>query len=187
MNHTSPFSFLQSLAQVAADRLQPPQWLADEARLRLVLLANHVLAQEPEAQARLSRRQSSVIEVRWNQVQWQWRITPAGLLDRADAQTPPDLVISLDGQSPAQLLKHWIDGQRPPVQIEGDVQLAAEVAWLADNLRWDVEEDLARVLGDVPAHALVDASRRLLQALRPFVARAARAPQADADGLGARA
>ena len=62
------------------------------------------------------------------------------------------------------------------------------MAWLADNLRWDVEEDLARVLGDVPAHALVDAGRRLLQALRPFVARAAtRAPQADAEGLGARA
>jgi ubiquinone biosynthesis protein UbiJ len=188
MNHTSPFSFLQSLAQVAADRLQPPQWLADEARLRLVLLVNHVLAQEPEAQARLSRRQSSVIEVRWNQLQFQWRITPAGLLDRVDGQTSPDLVISLDGQSPAQLIKHLIDGQRPPVQIEGDVQLAAEVAWLADNLRWDVEEDLARVLGDVPAHALVDAGRRLLQALRPFVARAAtRAPQADAEGLGARA
>ena len=184
MNHTSPFSFLQSLAQTAG-RLQPPQWLADEAQLRLVLLANHVLAQEPEAQTRLARRQSSVIEVRWNQVQWKWRITPAGLLDRADAQASPDLVMSLDGQSPVQLLKLWIDGQRPPVQIEGDVQLAAEVAWLADNLRWDVEEDLARVLGDVPAHALVDAGRRLLQALRPFIVRATRAPQAGAEGLGA--
>jgi ubiquinone biosynthesis accessory factor UbiJ len=183
MNQTSPFLFLRSLAEAAADRLQPPQWLADEAHLRLILLANHVLAQEPEAQARLSRRQASVIEVRWNRLQWQWRITPAGLLERADGT--PDLVMSLDGHGPVHLFKLWIDGQRPPVQIEGDVQLAAEVAWLADNLRWDVEEDLARVLGDVPAHALVDAGRRLMQALRPFIVRATRAPQADAQGLGA--
>lgn len=37
---------------------------------------------------------------------------------------------------------------KPAVSIEGDVQLAAEVAWLVDNLRWDVEEDLSRLIGD---------------------------------------
>ena len=172
MNHTSPFSFLQSLAQ-AAGRLQPPQWLADEAQLRLILLANHVLAQEPEAQTRLARRQSSVIEVRWNQVQWKWRITPAGLLDRADAQASPDLVMSLDGQSPVQLLKLWIDGQRPPVQIEGDVQLAAEVNWLIDHVRWDFEEDLSKLLGDAAAHTLVTGGHQMWQALQKFVGKSA--------------
>ena len=66
------------------------------------------------------------------------------------------------------------------------MQLAAEMAWLADNLRWDVEDDLARVLGDVPAHALADAGRRLLQALRPFMARAA-SGQSGARGVEASA
>jgi len=67
--------------------------------------------------------------------------------------------------------RQLFEGQRPPVQIEGDVQLAAEIAWLADHLRWDVEEDLARLMGDVPAHALADAARKLLAALRPLLAR----------------
>jgi ubiquinone biosynthesis protein UbiJ len=97
----------------------------------------------------------------------------------------PDLVLSLDGQSPAQCLRLLLQGERAPVQIEGDVQLAAEMAWLADNLRWDVEDDLARVLGDVPAHALADAGRRLVQALRPFMARAAGGqPSAGSVGAG---
>jgi ubiquinone biosynthesis protein UbiJ len=181
MNHTSPFSFLQPLLQGAAARAQPPQWLADEARQRLVLLLNHVLMQEPQAQARLARRQASVIQVRWALFELHWLITPAGLLERADPQRTPDLVLSLDGHTPLQVLRRVLEGQRPPVQIEGDVQLAAEVAWLADNLRWDIEEDLARVLGDVPAHALAQAARRVLQALRPLLARAVPSGQ----GLGA--
>ena len=181
MNHTSPFSFLPPLLQGVAARARPPQWLADEARQRLVLLINHVLMQEPQAQERLARRQASVIQVRWALFELHWLITPAGLLERADPQRTPDLVLSLDGHTPLQVLRQVLEGQRPPVQIEGDVQLAAEVAWLADNLRWDIEEDLARVLGDVPAHALAQAARRLVQALRPLLARVVHPGQ----GLGA--
>ena len=184
MNNTSPFLWLESLAQAATDRLQPPQWLAVEAQLRVLLLVNHVLLQEPEAYGRLARRQGSVMDLRWGHLQMQWRITPAGLFERADGERAPDLVLSLDGHSPVQCLRLLLQGERPPVQIEGDVQLAAEMAWLADNLRWDVEDDLARVLGDVPAHALADAGRRLLQALRPFIARAA-GGQPGAQGVGA--
>jgi ubiquinone biosynthesis protein UbiJ len=62
-------------------------------------------------------------------------------------------------------------GTKPPVRIEGDVQLAAEVNWLADNVRWDVEEDLSRVIGDAPAHMLVDTGRKLSGALRDFIGR----------------
>jgi ubiquinone biosynthesis protein UbiJ len=58
------------------------------------------------------------------------------------------------------------------VRIEGDVQLAAEVNWLVDHVRWDIEEDLARILGDAPAHALGQAARRVVDALRQLLARA---------------
>jgi ubiquinone biosynthesis protein UbiJ len=43
-------------------------------------------------------------------------------------------------------------GDKPSIRIEGDVQFAAEINWLVDNVKWDVEEDLARLIGDVPAH-----------------------------------
>jgi ubiquinone biosynthesis protein UbiJ len=185
MNAPPPFVFLQSLMQSGLSRIEPPEWLVDELRLRLVLLINHVLMQEPEAQARLARRRSGVIHWRWGTFRLHWRITPAGLLEVCGEDQTPDLVISLDGQSPGQVARQVLEGQRPPVQIEGDVQLAAEVAWLAENLRWDIEEDLARLLGDVPAHALVDNARRLLQALRAFVLRSPPFKGADAQGLGA--
>ena len=49
------------------------------------------------------------------------------------------------------------------------MQLAAEINWLVDHVRWDVEEDLARVIGDAPAHTVSQVARRAAQALRQFV------------------
>ena len=49
------------------------------------------------------------------------------------------------------------------------MQLAAEVNWLVDHVRWDVEDDLARAIGDVPAHTIATGARRVVEALRQFV------------------
>src|SRR3989344_429854 len=38
-----------------------------------------------------------------------------------------------------------------------------------DHVRWDVEEDLARVIGDAPAHTVAQVASRAAQALRQFV------------------
>jgi len=64
------------------------------------------------------------------------------------------------------------------VRIEGDVQLAAEINWMADHLRWDVEEDLARVIGDVPAHTLARVGRSVADAARGVIGKVV--PGADA-------
>lgn len=178
MTHASPFSWLQSVLQSAPLPLSPPAWLVEEGQHRLVLLLNHVLMQEREAQVRLARKKGSVIHVRWGGLLLPLALTPAGLLDRADMQRSPDLVLSLESQAPWDMARQMLQGQRPPVQIEGDVQLAAELAWLADNLRWDVEEDLSRLIGDPAAHALTEAGRRLLVTVRAWVSRAP-SPAAD--------
>jgi ubiquinone biosynthesis protein UbiJ len=45
------------------------------------------------------------------------------------------------------------------VDVEGNGRLAGEVLALARHLRWDVEEDLSRLFGDVVAHRLAGAAR----------------------------
>ena len=42
---------------------------------------------------------------------------------------------------------------------------------MAENLRWDVEEDLSRVIGDIPAHAIADAGRRIFAGIKQFIAK----------------
>jgi ubiquinone biosynthesis protein UbiJ len=166
MNNTSPFSFLESLVS----QLQPPEWLVQEGQQRLVLLLNHVLMQEKEAMNRLARKKGSVIHLRWGSFGLDLLLTPAGLTDRAPAGRTPDLTLTVALQAPWEVAQSMLEGKAPPVKIEGDVQLAAEVGWLADNLRWDLEEDLSRIIGDVPAHAIAGAGQRVLAALREFLA-----------------
>jgi len=168
MNNTPPFSFLQSLVT----RFQPPAWVVDEGQQKLVLFLNHVLMQEKEAQNRLLRKKGSVVHVRWGVFALDLLITPAGLLDRAAPGAPPDLLLAVAAESPAVVMQSVLAGKAPPVKIEGDVQLAAELGWLADNLRWDVEEDLSRLIGDVPAHTLAGFARQALAGLRQFLAQA---------------
>lgn len=170
MSTSSPFSFYESFA----NRLQPPAWVVDEGQQRLVLLVNHVVMQEKEAQNRLARKKGNVLHIRWGVFAIDLRITPAGLFERlpasADQAVKPDLLVSVAADSPVTVVQSLLAGKPPPVKIEGDVQLAAELGWLAENLRWDVEEDLSRVLGDIPAHALADAGRKLLAGLKQFAA-----------------
>ena len=169
MATTSPFSFLQQTLEPLLRSIQPPEWLVAELHQRMVLLLNHVLMQEPEAQARLKRHSGKVALLQWSQYSLRLTATPAGLLNVAAPDAPLDLSLAILQESPTDLARDMLAGKTPPVKIEGDVQLAAEVGWLAENLRWDIEEDLARLIGDAPAHALAQAGSRLAGALRQWL------------------
>ena len=166
----SPIPFLDGLLERVGTALQPPSWVVDELQQRAVLFLNHVLMQEPEAMARLSRQKGRVVHAQWRFFAIKLVATPAGLLDRADVAATPDLTLTITEESPLGLAQAALRGDKPPVRIEGDVQLAAEVNWLADHVRWDAEEDLSRVVGDAPAHMLTGFARQLAQGLQQFVA-----------------
>jgi ubiquinone biosynthesis protein UbiJ len=181
MATSSPGSFFDGLFERVGQALQPPPWVVDEVQRRLVLLLNHVLQQEPEAQARLRRQAGRLVEAHWRGFHIRLKATPAGLLDLGPPGVQPDLTLTLTESSPAALAQAALRGDKPPVRIAGDVQLAAEVQWLIDHVRWDLEEDLSKLVGDAPAHAMGQALRSLADAVRRFAAPAA-APASTSSG-----
>jgi ubiquinone biosynthesis accessory factor UbiJ len=166
----SPFSWAAQALPQFASHFQPPAWVVDESVNRLVLFLNHVIQSEPEAMARLARQKGQRIELVWDRIQLQLSPTPAGLLERGHFEGF-DLRLTVTESSPVSLVSALAQGDKPKVRIEGDVQLAAEINWLIDHVRWDAEEDLARLVGDAMAHTLAQAARKALQALRGFVAK----------------
>jgi ubiquinone biosynthesis accessory factor UbiJ len=60
----------------------------------------------------------------------------------------PMSLFALAGEAPEAVL------QRGDVQIRGDVELAQKFRELALLLRPDIEEEVSKVIGDVPAHQL---------------------------------
>lgn len=146
---------------------------------RLTLLINHVLSGEPVASQRLLPHIGKRLQVEL--VGWPallpvppvvaFRVTPAGLLEWCDdVGAPVELRLSLAAANPALLLAQLAAGERPDVGIQGEAQFAADVHWLADNLRWDVEADLARVAGPATARQLASLGEALAAGLRRWAA-----------------
>ena len=182
-----------------AMQLRAPEWLVQEVLGRGILLVNHVLLKEPQAMDRLKRQKGRRIQLKWHQFMCTVICTPAGLFELSpatpleasqaavnvsgeetgkdhgatnakDAQVrAPDLSIELMQSSVIELIQMFASGQKPPLHIQGDVQLAAEVNWLVGHVRWDLEDDLARLLGDVNAHQLCKVASYVKESLVKFV------------------
>ena len=165
----TPFDFFGSVQKMLTS-LQPPAWLVQEGQNRIILSLNHVLQQEPQAMERLAKQagKSALIEF----APWSLHVqaTPAGLLDLVPDTREPQLRIKINDTMP-QLMGKIASGDKPTIHIEGDVALAADINWLIDHVRWDFEEDLAKLMGDSAAHTLAQGLRAAAAALRQFAAR----------------
>jgi len=125
-------------------------------------MLNHVISRESVAMARLQGHSGRVLRV--HLAAWPallpkapdllLAITPAGLFERLSEVDGEALRIDLDASNPAALALGVLSGSKPGVQVQGDAALAGDVSWLMDNLRWDLEDDLARLMGPMPAHQL---------------------------------
>ena len=160
--------------------LQSVRAIVEPAALqRLTLLVNHVLSAEPVAAERMSPHAGKRLQIELSD--WPsllpappavvFEVTPAGLFEwPGDAEQAKgdiaDLHLRVDAANPALLLVTLAAGERPDVEVRGEAQFAADVQWLADNLRWDLEADLARLLGPLPARQLARLGAALSAGLR---------------------
>lgn len=150
--------------------------LAPALAERLTLVINHVLGSEAVATERLRPHAGRALALTlegWPRLlppppALAWRVTPAGLLDWCGAQgvDAPDLAVRLDASNPALLVARALGGEPPALQIDGDAQLAGDVNWLLQNVRWDVAADLERLFGPVVAQQLHQLGRMLAGGMR---------------------
>ena len=161
-------SALMAGMQKMLGSVQPPAWLVREIQNRIVLSLNHVLQQEPEAMERLKRQVGKAAQVEFLPWTLCVQITPAGLLELAAPERVAELTLSVQDNM-AALSAKLAKGEKPLTQIAGDVQLAADINWLIDHVRWDFEEDLAKLVGDATAHNIGQALRAVAGGLRRFV------------------
>ncbi len=156
------------------------QALASKAAIeRAILLANHVIGGEPVAAERLRAHSGRCLLLAlegWPALLPAMpplgiRVTPAGLFEWCGEVAPddPDLRVTVEASNPALAVLRSLAGEKPRIEVAGDAQFAADVNWLFDNLRWDVEDDLARVIGDAPARELAKLGGSVAAALRQAV------------------
>lgn len=88
-----------------------------------------------------------------------FEVTAEGRLSQADDVAATDVVIRLPADTPLQL-PHGLDKAMAQATVEGNAEFATALSFVFRNLRWDFEEDLSRLVGDIAAHRLVLAATR---------------------------
>jgi ubiquinone biosynthesis accessory factor UbiJ len=151
--------------------------LAPAAIERATLLANHVLASEPVASERLRAHAGKRVRVQIDELpgwlpalpQLSFAVTRAGLLEWQGESDEAELVLRVSAAQAPAIASQVLSGQKPPLAIEGDAALAADVGWLVENLRWDLTADLERVLPPPVVQQLVLVGRVLRSGLRSLL------------------
>ena len=120
---------------------------------------NTLLESEPWARARLAPFAGELLELRSPPLPaLRFSIVTEGRLAPAAGEAAASLVIAI-GPGALAAAARGEEHLLRAVDVSGNAALAAEVMFLVRHLRWDVEEEVAKVFGDAAAHRLVGAAR----------------------------
>ena len=142
------------------------------AQLALAAL-NHVLGQQPSLRDGLrahgGRDVRIIVSGPLGSVHADARIGPEGHLHATSTDEPAaTLKLTIGVDTFFDGLRGGSEALAPHLAMDGDLLVAAALAEVARSARWDYEEDLSRVTGDVIAHRIGRAVRGFGAALRSF-------------------
>lgn len=170
-----PASPWLALAADAAQRLH------EQAVRGLVAGLDHLLRQQSWASERLRMHAGAVVRVGLRASlpgalpvpEVLLAITPAGFFEPAPLAAAPRATLLLEPSIDVffALTRDGVEGLPRHLRVEGDVMLAATLGELARHLRWDAEEDLSRVVGDVAARRAFNFFQTGLDRVRGLAAR----------------
>jgi ubiquinone biosynthesis protein UbiJ len=139
----------------------PLPFLPTPSRLAVSAL-NALLRREDWARARLVRHAGKTVRFALGGFSLGLTIDSEGLAAQADAAVVPDVTLTVAPEK-LPLPRLGADRERPDfaeaTHISGDAALAQVVSDLSKQLRWDPEDALARVVGDIAALRLVGGAR----------------------------
>jgi ubiquinone biosynthesis protein UbiJ len=98
-----------------------------------------------------------------------FEITSAGLLNVLNQTDSPSLTLEVSSKALGELAASsgsLREQAFKAVKLTGDAELAQLIGRLAGQLRWEYEEDLARLVGDAPAHFAVRQGKKFISASR---------------------
>ncbi len=128
---------------------------------------NHVLAGEPWASSELARHANKTILLQLPLGNLCFEIGADGLLATLKEIDDPSLTLEVSAKALGDLAGSTGSLREQAfkaVKITGDADLAQLLGRLAGQLRWEYEEDLARLVGDAPANFAVRQGKKLVSA-----------------------
>ena len=119
---------------------------------------NHVVAQAPWAQEALRKHTGNTAAFAIAPFAFALRVDATGAFQAAGAAAEPDLRVELTPGEAVRVMTGQVSVAEV-ARIDGDAAFGATLRQLVQNLRWDYEEDLSKVVGDIAAHRAADLLR----------------------------
>ena len=120
---------------------------------------NHLLGQAAWARQQLkpfAGRKASFDMPPW---QLAFAISADGYFEPV-AEGEIDVTVTLPADTPLAALQ-GLDRAMAGAHVTGNAEFATALSFVLKNLRWDAEEDLARLVGDIAAHRIAGAAASL--------------------------
>lgn len=121
----------------------------------LTPMLNHVLTGESWARERLRSFSGQHMRLAGGPFTLDLTVDSEGLFRPGDKSAFPAVTIELPGDAPFRLISGGRESVFSAARLTGTADFAETLAFVFRNLRWDIEDDLSRLVGDVAAHRLV--------------------------------
>jgi ubiquinone biosynthesis accessory factor UbiJ len=134
---------------------------------------NHVLAAETWALSELEKHSGKTMLLKLPLGDLGFEISATGFLKGLQEANQPSLTLEVSTKVLSDLASSSGNLRKKAfkaVKITGDADLAQLLGRLAGQLRWEYEEDLARLIGDAPAHFAVRQGKKLLSSSKSAAA-----------------
>lgn len=129
--------------------------------LEQVFLAalDHLLGGAQWAQARLKPFAGRCARIEMPPIVFAFEIDANGRVRQNLNPAMTDVTIRLPSDTPF-LLPQGLEKIMARASVEGNAEFATELSFVFRQLRWDAEEDLSKLVGDITAHRLVQGASR---------------------------
>lgn len=139
----------------------------------LLAAVNHLLGQAAWARQKLAPFAGHAARIKMPPFEAAFLIGADGFISAPAEEAELEVSIWLPAATPLLALQGK-DVVMRAARIEGSAEFAEALGFVIRNLRWDAEEDLSKIVGDIAAHRIVAGSREFVawqqQAAQNFAA-----------------
>jgi ubiquinone biosynthesis protein UbiJ len=122
---------------------------------------NHLLGQASWAREKLAPFAGHAAQIKLPPFEAAFLIGPDGCISAPEPDANLEVSISLPAATPLLALQGK-DAVMRAARIEGSAEFAEALGFVIRNLRWDAEEDLSTVVGDIAAHRIVTGTKEFV-------------------------
>lgn len=122
---------------------------------------NHLLQQAVWARQKLAPFAGHTAKISMPPFEAAFLILADGFIAAPTAEAEPEVSISLPATAPLLALQ-GNDVLMRAARLEGSADFAEALGFVIRHLRWDAEEDLSKVVGDIAAHRMVGTARKFI-------------------------